>query len=89
MGEKIKDLSTCELKDSNFFIELNHGNKGSGFNIHIQNELIQFLFKYVHFIEFASSTAIARKNEINIIYEGVLRFQSGCFRSVEPSDLIA
>ena len=48
MGEKIKDLSTCELKDSKFFIELNHGNKGSGFNIHIQNELIQFLFSIIN-----------------------------------------
>lgn len=70
MGEKIKDLSTCELKDSKFFIELNHGNKGSGFNIHIQNELIQFLFKDVHFIEFAASTEIARKNYLRLKNKG-------------------
>ena len=55
MGEKIRDLHTIKIGNSQLMIELNEGySKDEGRLIHIQNEHFRYLLKEKHFLNLAS-----------------------------------
>jgi hypothetical protein len=53
MGEKLKDIKSIRIDDSEMMVELNAGSKMSGNIIHIQNKKIRYELTERDFLEFA------------------------------------
>lgn len=62
MGEKIKDLGTVKLGNSEFVIELNHSTGGNKYrDIHIQNDKFRLEMPENEFLQMAACVMLAKK----------------------------
>jgi hypothetical protein len=62
MGEKIKTIANCRLKNTNLDIELNKAMTTNGLRyIHIQNDFFRFDFHEKDFINFATRILAAKR----------------------------
>lgn len=64
MGEKIRDLSTFKIGETNVAIELNDGYSKdySEYDIHIQSDSVQYYLSDSDFMKLASAIATAKRN---------------------------
>lgn len=64
MGEKIRDLSTFKIGETNIAIELNDGYSKdySEYDIHIQSDSVQYYLSDSDFMKLASAIATAKRN---------------------------